>query len=198
MRRICFGGSFNPIHHGHLVCARAAAERAGFDRIVLIPSAQPPHKPFNPELAPAQDRLAMCRLAASLQPDFFEVDEIEVGRGARSYTFDTVRELKARGWSEVAWLIGADMLVYLPRWHRPLDLMNEASIYVLQRPGWEIDWSALPGEYQRLKGNVITAPLIDISASDIRRRARRGQSIAYLVPAAVADYIRQHCLYSSA
>lgn len=195
MRRICFGGSFNPIHHGHLICARAAAERAGFSRVVLIPSAQPPHKPNDHELAPAGHRLEMCRLAAGGQLDLFEVDQLEIQRTSPSYTLETVRELKTRGWDEVSWLIGADMLLYLPQWHRPLELIREAHVYVMQRPGWQIDWAALPAEYRRLQENVIAAPMIDISATEVRRRVAAGKSVEYLTPPAVADYIRRHGLY---
>jgi nicotinate-nucleotide adenylyltransferase len=198
MRSICFGGTFNPIHNGHLICARAAAERAGLDRIILIPSAQPPHKPNSTDLVPAEHRLAMCRLAAGLCPELFEVDEIELRRATPSFTLDTVREIKSRTAAEVAWLIGADMLLLLPQWHRPLELIEEAQIYVLQRPGWEIDWPALAGPYQRLRSNVIPAPRLDISATDIRRRVAAGQSIAYLTPEPVANYIRQHGLYRTA
>src|SRR5215204_3176269 len=101
MRRLCFGGSFNPIHHGHLICARAAAEAAGFERVVLIPSALPPHKLDDTELASSTDRLAMCRLAVEGDP-WFEVEDIELIRKGPSYTIDTARELRRRGWPDVS------------------------------------------------------------------------------------------------
>ena len=84
MRRLCFGGSFNPIHHGHLICARAAAERLGFEQVVLVPSAQPPHKPQSPDLASPRHRLTMCQLAAELQPGLFSVDDVELNRSGPS------------------------------------------------------------------------------------------------------------------
>src|SRR5438045_842642 len=116
MRCLCFGGSFNPIHNGHLVCARAAAEILGFSKILLIPVGQPPHKPVRADLAPAESRLAMCRLAANLQPGLFEVDDVEIRLPQPSYTINTVRHLRqTRGWEQVHWLIGADMLLYLPK-----------------------------------------------------------------------------------
>src|SRR5688500_16988195 len=139
MRRLCFGGSFNPIHHAHLICARAVAEKAGFDRIVLIPSAQPPHKPSTAQMAPPTDRLAMCRLAASHQPELFEVDDLELSRSGESFTLDTARQLKARGWQAVNWLIGGDMLLYLPKWHEPEKLLQEVNFFIMARPGWSID-----------------------------------------------------------
>jgi nicotinate-nucleotide adenylyltransferase len=195
MRPICFGGSFNPIHHGHLICARAAAERAGFDRVILIPSAQPPHKPRDPQLAAPEHRLAMCRLAAELQRDFFEVSDIELTRTSPSYTIDTVRQLKASGMNKVAWLIGADMLMQLPTWYRPLELIEEATFYVVERPGCAIDWSALPPPFAKLRDHLVSAPLIEISATEIRRRVRDGLSIEYLTPPPVARYIEEHGLY---
>src|SRR6185436_942714 len=91
-----FGGSFNPIHVGHLICARAVAEKAGFEKVILIPCAQPPHKRGVEGLAASEDRLEMCRLAAAKQPDLFEVDDLEIKRPPPSYTIDTVRELKKR------------------------------------------------------------------------------------------------------
>src|SRR5689334_23178374 len=106
MAKLCFGGSFNPIHFGHLICARYAAERLGFDANVLIPSAQPPHKPNATDLAPASERVRMCQLAAAGCDDF-EIDDLETKRTGPSYTIDTVRQLAGRGWGRASWLIGA-------------------------------------------------------------------------------------------
>ena len=195
MRRLCFGGSFNPIHHAHLLCARAVAELAGFDRVVLIPSCQPPHKPLANDIAPASHRLEMCQLAAALQPDFFEVEDIEVRRAGSSYTIDTARELKRRGWDQVPWLIGADMLMYLPKWHEPEALLKEVRFVVMARPGSEIDWAQLPQSFQELRRNVVPSPLIDISATTIRRRVAEGKSIHFMTPLAVVDYIHKTRLY---
>jgi nicotinate-nucleotide adenylyltransferase len=195
MRRLCFGGSFNPIHHAHLLCARAVAESAGFDRVVLIPSSQPPHKPGQTDLAPPADRLEMCRLATGLQPDSFEVDDIEIQRGGSSFTIDTIRDLKRRGGSEVHWLIGADMLMYLPQWHEPIALLQEVRFVVMARPGTPIDWTQLPQPFRELQRNIVPSPLIDISATTLRRRLKEGKSIAYMTPPPVVDYIRKKRLY---
>jgi len=195
MRQLAFGGSFNPIHHAHLICARAIAEAGGFDKVVLIPSAQPPHKPNAPDLAAAEDRLAMCRLAASSQECLFEVDDVELARGGSSYTIDTVRLLKQRGWEEVHWLIGADMLRQLPTWHQPDDLLREMKFAIIERPGWGIDWAAMPDPYRSLRQSVWKAPAIDISATDIRRRVAAGLSIEFLTTPFVIEYIRAHRLY---
>jgi nicotinate-nucleotide adenylyltransferase len=197
MRRLCFGGSFNPIHHGHLICARSVAETARFDRVVLMPSAQPPHKqgPGNFALAAPQHRLEMCRLAATADPDLFEVDDTELHRPGNSYTFDTVQQLKSRGQTDVTWLIGADMLLYLPNWHRAEELVREAQFLVMARPGWTFDWPQLPESFRHLQEHVIVAPLLEISATNIRRRVALGLSVAYFVPDSVSDYIVANRLY---
>ncbi|MGA2500792.1 MAG: nicotinate-nucleotide adenylyltransferase [Tepidisphaeraceae bacterium] len=196
MRFLCFGGSFNPIHNGHLVCARATAERLGYDRVILIPAAHPPHKPAGAEFAEPGHRLAMCRLAAALQPQLFEVDDIELHRPPPSYTIDTVRQLKQmRHWEQVEWLIGADMLMYLPKWRDPEALLRETKFVVVQRPGTNIEWNALPPTCLGLRYHLAEAPLLDISSTDIRQRVATGRSIEYLVPSGVAEYIREHGLY---
>src|SRR3954468_23242329 len=126
MKTLCLGGSFNPIHHGHLICARAVAEAAGDQKVVLVPSARPPHKPDQTDLADASNRAEMCRLALPQRTSSaqvtnphlsWDVSDVELTRTGPSYTIDTVREFKRDGWPEVHWLIGADMLNYLPNWH---------------------------------------------------------------------------------
>jgi nicotinate-nucleotide adenylyltransferase len=138
----------------------------------------------------------MCRLAAELEPDLFEVDPLEIDRPQPSYTIETVRQLKqTRGWTRVDWLLGADMLLDLPRWRDPEALLRETNFIILRRPGWEIDWHTLPAKFLPLRSNVVDGPMITISASDIRRRVQVGRSVQYLVPPAVAAYIKEHGLY---
>jgi nicotinate-nucleotide adenylyltransferase len=194
MRRLCFGGSFNPVHHGHLICARAVAEALGFARVVLIPNAFPPHKLHARSLAAGQHRVEMCRRATAGEP-LFEVSAVELLRGGPSYTIDTVRALRNQGWDRIAWLIGADMVAFLPNWHQPSDLLREVDLVIAARPGWAIDWTKLPEPYRRLEANIVEAPQIDISATTIRRRVADGHSIRYLTPDAVCDYIAAHGLY---
>lgn len=197
IRRLCFGGTFNPIHHGHLLCARAVAEAQGFDRITLIPSAEPPHKangPGTPDLASAHDRLAMCRLAVADDP-LFETNDVELRRSGPSFTIDTARELKRQGWPNVPWLIGGDTVANLPSWHDPLNLLAEVDFIVMDRPGTQIDWTLIAKPYQVLRSRVVVLPLIEISASAIRARIHDGQSVRYLTPDSVAHYIAQHGLY---
>jgi nicotinate-nucleotide adenylyltransferase len=194
MRKLCFGGSFNPIHHGHLLCARAAAEAAGFQQVVLIPSSLSPHKLQTDHLADAAHRLEMCRRAVAGDP-VFEVSDIEVQREGPSYTIETALELRRQGWDQVAWLIGADMVAILPQWHRPLDLLREVELIIAARPGWPLDWEALPEPFRGLRRQVVEAPLIDISATTIRRRVGAGLSIRYLTPQPICDYIASQGLY---
>jgi len=194
MTKLCLGGSFNPLHIGHLATARAVAEAGGFEKVVLIPSARPPHKPEAAELAEPCHRLAMCQLVSRCDP-FFEVEDIELTRDGPSYTIDTVQTLKQRGWREIAWLIGADMVPFLPTWHRADQLLREVKFLIAQRPGHAIDWAAMPPAFQSLQANVVRAPLLDISASEIRQRVRERKLIRYFVPDEIDRYISEHGLY---
>lgn len=194
MRKICFGGAFNPIHHGHLICARAAAEALGAASVVLIPANQSPLKKPEADVASAKQRLDMCQIAVEGIWGF-EVDDRELGRSGPSYTIDTVRELRQEGWESVAWLIGADQVMALPKWREGTELMKLAHLVVVARPGWQLDWTKLPGEFQALAGRVVSAPAIDISSTDIRRRVGRGEPIDFLTPPAVCRYIAEHGLY---
>lgn len=196
MAILCYGGSFNPIHHGHLICARHVAEKLGFTGVKLIPSGKSPHKNRSEEMAMGVHRVSMCRLAVASDP-FFEVDDLEIRRGGESYTLDTVRSLKRMGQTDVHWLVGADLLPGLPDWHQPLELMAEATLHVMARPGSVIDFSALPEAYRVLSKNVVEAPQLEISATQIRRRCAAGLSIKYLVPSIVENYILANELYGA-
>lgn len=194
MGRLCFGGSFNPIHHGHLIGARAVAERAGFDRIVLIPNAISPLKLAASQLAAPHHRLAMCRLAVEGDP-LFEVDDLELARPGPSYTIDTARELRRRGWQTVHWLIGADAVPTLPKWHEPDALLNEVAFVVIARPGHALSRAGVPPAVAHLMDRQVETPQIEISSTEVRSRVTAGRPIRYLVPQAVADYIAHHRLY---
>lgn len=195
MRRLCFGGSFNPIHHGHLLCARAAAESKGYQQVVLIPSGISPHKLQASGVVTPPQRLEMCRLAVAGDP-FFRVEDLEAARPGPSYTIDTARELRRRGWGRVDWLIGADMLPGLMTWHRAAELLDEVTFVVMTRAGHPVEPPTLPGR----AGNSVTihaveVPLLDISSTLIRRRVAAGLSIRYLTPDAVCEYVAAHGLY---
>ena len=206
-RCLCLGGSFNPVHYGHLETTLAAAEKlqftvsgrpaAGAD-VLLIPSARPPHKPGDPDLAPPADRLAMCRLAVASDGRYraIGVSDLELRRDGPSYTILTVRALRAAGYDEVVWLVGADLLAGLPRWSEFDALLAEATLAVMRRPGHPIDWPALPPPVRPLAANVVEVPTLDISATTIRQCLRRGESVEGMTPDAVAEYARSRTLYS--
>ena len=195
MNTLCYGGSFNPIHHGHLRTIEAVARAKGFDRVLLIPTAQPPHKPASADLAAAPDRLAMGQLAAQEFPNLFSVSDIEIKRAGPSYTLDTARELRLAGMKTVNWLIGADMVNILPKWHQAQKLLEEVNFIVMARPGWTFEWAQLPEAFQILKEQIVQAPLMDISATQIRTRIKNGEPIDGLVPAPVVRYIHERGLY---
>jgi nicotinate-nucleotide adenylyltransferase len=173
--------------------AAAVAQAAGFDRVILIPSAQPPHKP-DAKMASAADRLQMIRLAIA-DSQLFDCDDLEIGRGGPSYTIDTARTLKQRGWAGVNWLIGADMLPTLLTWREPQALLQAVHFVVAARPGYSLDWQSLPPELAALRPNLVAAPRIDISSSMIRSQVAAGRSIDFLTPPAVVKFIREQGLY---
>ncbi|NLX14832.1 MAG: nicotinate (nicotinamide) nucleotide adenylyltransferase [Phycisphaerales bacterium] len=201
---VLFGGSFNPVHHGHLLVARSVAEHLGAQRIVLIPAAQPPHKYGlgTPNLAPAEDRLEMLRRATAGDSDF-EVSDIELRRAGPSYTILTVETYLRMLSTDVpcCWLIGADTLEDLHTWHRVRDLCDLVRIVTAARPGFETPNLAalaeiLPRELLgQIRNDILPTPRIDISASQVRQRISAGRSIRYLVPEAVRTFIEEQRLY---
>jgi nicotinate-nucleotide adenylyltransferase len=195
-RELYFGGSFNPPHFAHLNCAVSAAKVARLDGVVLVPTGQSALKAVQ-DLAPAVDRLAMTRLAseyAGLSMPV-RVDDREVRRAGTSFTIDTVTALNDEGVSPVHWLIGADQLLNLHRWKSFEDLLRRAKFWIMARPGYRVEWDALHPAVAALRGNVVVVPQIEMSATDIRRRVRAGESLAGLVPEAVERYINEHGLY---
>lgn len=197
MASLYFGGSFNPIHHGHLICSRAAAEAIGAENVVLIPSAQPPHKANTASMASSNDRLKMCQLATA-NDAFFKVNSLELERAGPSYTFDTARILRQAGGQKIRWLVGADMLLDLPNWHRAEELLDQIDFVAMARPGWNMDWNLIPPRFRTLRDNLVSVPAIGISSTEIRLHVSDGRSIRYFTPPAVCRYIRQHRLYQPA
>jgi len=196
-----FGGSFDPIHFGHLISARSLAEQLGLDRVILVPAAQPPHKQHR-QITPGPHRLAMAELAVEGDP-LFEVSDVELRRQGPSYTFDTVSEMRTRLGTRASlfWFIGADSLPELPSWYRISELVDAVQIVTATRPGWEppplarLEAVVPPGAAAALLRNCFQTPAIDISATDLRNRVAKGLSIRYLTPEAVRGYIRDHLLY---
>lgn len=203
-RVLLFGGSFNPIHHGHLAIARAVAQQLEIPRVVLIPAASPPHKQGE-VLPPGAQRLEMCRIAVAGDP-LFEVSDWELRQSGPNYTLLTVEHFRSRlpAASELYWLIGMDSLRELHTWHRVGDLAACCTLVTAQRPGFPpADLAPLrallaPGALERVRRHILETPQIGISATGIRARVARGASIRELVPEGVADFVREHGLYRSA
>lgn len=200
MEYLCFGGSFNPIHNGHLECSIEAARQSGCQGVLLITNFVDPQKKASAKIADPGDRLRMCALAAeemrqSCHLDI-QADDIEIRLPPPSYTINTVRALKSqRGWSRVKWMIGADELMILPRWKSPRELLAETDFVVVNRPGHVIRWDLLPPDFQSLKNNVVEAPLLDISSTEIRRRIAANENWRHMLPSSVAEFIIQKGLY---
>ena len=187
-----FGGSFNPVHLGHLLVAEAAREELGLDRVFFIPATQSPFKP-EISLAPAGLRLRMLRLALAGRPEF-EVDDQEIRRGGISYTVNTVREYAARfPGLRLFCLIGGDHVSQLPRWREAADLARLADFVVIPRPGESLTALAAPFHGVALRG----FPL-GLSSSQVRDRVRAGLSVDFLVGTAVEEVIRNNRLYLGA
>jgi nicotinate-nucleotide adenylyltransferase len=189
------GGTFDPIHTGHLIAAECARESAGLDEVWFMPSYVPPHKPHAPKASPEQ-RLEMVRLSVSGNP-FFRVEDLEIRRGGISYTADTVTILCDR-YPDIrfSYIIGADMVQYLPHWNRIGDILRRISFIGLQRPGYSLDMDQLP---ETIRRGVTLAPMpaVEISSTEIRRRSAEGRSFRYLVPEPVYAYIKERGLYES-
>lgn len=206
------GGTFDPIHHGHLRLAEEAADACGFQQVTLIPAALPNLR--DAPATPAVHRLEMTRLAAAGNPRL-AVDGRELQRSGTSYTVDTLQELRAELGMAVSLtlILGADAFLRLPRWHRWQELFELCHVLVAARPGYDLDGKAgetqaLAAEWQTRKSATaalagvpagciarLDSPLLEISATDLRARLAQGASVRYLLPDAVVDYIAVHHLY---
>jgi nicotinate-nucleotide adenylyltransferase len=173
------GGTFDPVHNAHLAVARAALEQLRLERVLWMPTGAPKYR--EPARTPATHRVAMLKLAIEGEPRY-AIDERELAPGHSGYTLDT---LKSLGGKPVL-LLGADQYAKFETWHRWREILELASIAVFARPGWPVPDS---------RAQFVPMEPIDISASDIRARVARGESIAGLVPEAVQSYIERQRLY---
>jgi nicotinate-nucleotide adenylyltransferase len=190
------GGTFNPPHLGHLICAQEAYLQLDLDRVMLIPARIPPHKPVDDEPG-AQHRLELCRRAVDLD-ERFAVSDLEIRREGPSYTVDTLEELHSKApESELFLILGGDVAAGLPRWHEPERVLSLATVAVAKRRGTAR--SAVDAALHAVRGGeraqFFQMPRIGISSTLVRRRVRAGTSIKYIVPDAVASYIEEHGLY---
>ncbi|HXG02891.1 MAG TPA: nicotinate-nucleotide adenylyltransferase [Candidatus Binatia bacterium] len=209
-----FGGSFNPIHYGHLLLADEVLEQLGLDRVLFVPAAQPPHKPPG-SLAPAADRHRMVELAVAGHPGF-AVSDLELRRPGPSYTVDTLETLAAAG-DTLFLLLGSETFLDLLSWREPARIAALARLVVVPRTGSPFDpGSAAAQKVARAVGVpgfahvepgrpvpdrtvlIVHATSLPISSSDLRRRAREGRSLAYRLPDVLVTYLRERHLYQDA
>lgn len=192
------GGTFDPIHFGHLATAEAVREIFTLDEIIFIPAARPPHK-LGRNVTDEKHRLAMTILATRSNK-FFRVSDMELKRTGLSYTLDTVNELhKIFGDSaEIFFIIGADSLADLSKWYAAQELVEKCHFIATTRQGVDIDFSAVESFFGAAAIEHIhrvTTPGLEISSTDLREKVRLGRSIKYLVPEAVEEYILRKGLY---
>ncbi len=194
-----FGGTFNPIHLGHLVTAEAVRVEYGLSRILFIPAANPPHKHDPADILPADQRLAMTVMAVHTNPHF-SVSDMELQRTGPSYTVDTIDALRENyGEAAELWFItGADAMNELSTWHHAGELLEKCHFIVADRHGTELETDALKQQFGELAETHIhraATPAIGISSTDIRKRIRERKSIKYMVPEKVETYIHKEGLY---
>lgn len=193
MRIGIFGGSFNPVHYGHLILAENARAEFGLDRVIFIPAGSPPHKP-NARLARDSQRLGMIELAIKGNPAF-EVSNYELKKGGMSYTYDTIRHHSntiGKG-AKLFFIMGIDLLMQIHTWKKSEGLLDMCTFLVGTRPHFPV--SSIP-EKIRSKVRIFRIPLLEISGTYIRRVLREGRSIKYLVPEKVEEYITKNRLYA--
>jgi nicotinate-nucleotide adenylyltransferase len=185
------GGSFDPVHFGHLLAAQDAYEQAGLDRLIWVPAAQAPLKPGVPQ-ASAEARLAMVRAAVAGDARF-AVCDYEVRRGGVNYTIDTVRYLETQFPGDtLSWVIGADQVGQLARWSAIGELVERVEFIALARPGWgSRDVPAIPG----LRLRWCEGHLVELSSTEVRQRVARGLPVDYMIPHKTVEYVRENALY---
>ena len=198
MRLGIFGGTFDPIHLGHLVVAEYIREEFHLDRVLFIPAGQPWFK-TGQYLTDGRHRFEMVRLATAYNPRL-QASDIELRRGGPTYTIDTLTTLRDEMGDGVEFnvIVGTDALNELHRWHRPTDVLKMATVVGVTRPGaTEVNRTALESIREKESDGitVVCGPIIDVSATDIRRRVAGGVSIKCRVPQAVEEYIYRHRLY---
>jgi nicotinate-nucleotide adenylyltransferase len=194
-RRIgVMGGTFDPIHHGHLVAAEEARWQFDLDKVVFVPTGQPWQKPAG--VSPPEDRYLMTVIATASNPDF-TVSRLEIDHQGPTYTVDTLRRLRSQHPEDtrVFFITGADAVLQILTWKQPDQVLAQAEFIAATRPGFDLDRlvSQVPGAAGRVHRMEI--PALAISSSDIRARVARGAPIQYLVPDGVARYIHKHALY---
>lgn len=188
------GGTFDPVHNGHLAVARYARRRMELERVRFLPAFQPPHKGKGAFASP-EDRLAMVKLAVEHE-EGFEADDLEIRRGGPSYTVQTLREIAAkRSAGEIpCFITGADSLLELPTWKGADEIFRLCRFVAVARPGFDLEQAPEPYRSQAV---ILTGLRVDISSTDVRKRIAAREPIGKIVPKAVEDYIRDRGLYGN-
>ncbi|MES0341391.1 MAG: nicotinate-nucleotide adenylyltransferase [Candidatus Humimicrobiaceae bacterium] len=196
------GGTFNPVHHGHLVTAQEALDQFGLDEVIFIPTGDPPHK-IEDLLAHAEDRYLMTVIATSSNSSFF-VSRVEIDRTGKSYTIDTVKELRKiyGSGSELYFITGADAILEILTWKNTREIVTLTKFIAATRPGYDLS------KIKELKTTlfdsedeadrrifIMEIPALAISSTNIRQRIKNGRPVNYLVPEGVNNYILKHGLY---
>jgi len=200
---VLFGGTFDPIHKGHIAVAQVAARYIDYDEVIFIPARRSPQKDRSPE-ASGEDRLKMISLAIKGQKGF-SVSDCELKRAEPSYTLDTVIQFGKFYGSKttIYWLTGADSIDDLLNWYRLGELIDKCNVCVMfragfQKPSFDGFQSALGTErVEKLQRNVINTPLVDINSTEIRRRLAAGEDVSAMLAPEVLEYICKHRLYTS-
>jgi nicotinate-nucleotide adenylyltransferase len=184
------GGTFDPIHHGHLVAASEAASLFDLDEVVFVPTGEPWQK-SDRRVSPAEHRYLMAVIATASNPRFW-VSRVDIDRGGPTYTVDTIHDIGAqRPGADLFFITGADALGQILSWRHAEDALKLACFIGVTRPGYELSDAHLPGDSVTL----VDVPAMAISSSDVRTRVAAGQPVWYLVPDGVVQYINKHHLY---
>ena len=192
------GGTFDPIHYGHMLLAERAREQYELDLVVFVPNRLSPLKEDD-DVAAAEHRYAMVELAVA-DNSYFAVCCDELDRPGPSYSIQTIRALRRilPVAVHILFVTGADAILELPEWHEPEAILEESQVVAAARPGFNLDsLDSILGEPRAGKIDILSMPALAISSTDIRERVSRGQSIRYLTPPAVIDYICEHGLYGA-
>lgn len=187
------GGTFDPIHHGHLVAASEVADRFGLDEVLFVPTGQPWQK-ADRKVSPAEDRYLMTVIATASNPRF-ATSRVDIDRGGPTYTIDTLTDLRAQHEdAEFYFITGADALTQIVTWRDWAEMFDLAHFVGVTRPGYSLDEDILP-EIDRRHLSIVEIPAMAISSTDCRRRAASGRPVWYLVPDGVVQYIAKRQLY---
>ena len=194
------GGTFDPIHYGHLVAAEAAREAFCLEKIIFVPAGIPPHK-VQEEVTPARHRYLMTLLAIMSNP-YFEISRVDLERGGVTYTVDTLADLKKEFSEAIIYFItGADAILEILSWKSPAQVMSMADFIAVTRPGYDLDQlsetlGSFYSEFQE-QIHILEIPPVGISSTALRRRLKEGRSVRYLVPETVVTYIENRGLYTN-